>query len=603
MIKTLNTLLEIEGLLAASDGRGIRVALVDGPVDRTHPDLEELDLHELGDTRGCVIPASPGCGHGTFVAGILGARRGGPAPGICPASTLLVRPIFCEHPDFNQCPLVTVGELAKAVREAVDAGAQVVNLSVGLSGGVADPTPLYAAYDHARTQGALVVVAAGNHGTGEASPLLLHPWPIGVAATDHRGQPAASVAPAIADRVVLAPGVEVTSTAPGKGYRTMSGTSAAAPFVAGTLALLRERYPQAAPAALRAAVLGEGEPGPRPRLLDGEASRRRLQSEIESTNRETLPMTDASPLDFSSTDSGHGEAALDPASNPVPTPLLFQDQTPPATVVPQNGGTETDFVYAIGHVKAAFPSLDVEKEFLRVAKGMNPPADPSDFHTVLSADSGRYLADYLCWVLLVGNVDTYILRPRAPEQMDDLIGAIAVPSGAVEPPYTTIIGPLGPPAPASMCRGLEAPMVLVNQVYYFDYKTLYDELQGKGIETESIQAILKAMEMKPNAGISDRDRALNYLAFRYPDIYKRTGQMRATGQGATGQGATGSYFLKSIETRPSGVQGTRRLIDVIFNYQNAATQEESAWYCSVDVSGQFPFLNTALRPFVPEPSV
>ena len=113
----LSTLLAIEELLATSDGRGVRIALVDGPVDRTHPDLAGLDLCELGETHGCVIPASPGCGHGTFVAGILAARRGGPAPGICPASTLLVRPIFCEHPDFNQCPLVTIGELAKASKK------------------------------------------------------------------------------------------------------------------------------------------------------------------------------------------------------------------------------------------------------------------------------------------------------------------------------------------------------------------------------------------------------------------------------------------------------------------------------------------------------
>jgi len=597
----LSALLGLDGLLADGDGRGVRIAVIDGPVDRTHPDLAALAIEELGESRGCVVPASPGCGHGTFVAGILGARRGGPVAGLCPASTLLVRPIFCEHPDFGQCPLVTVRELAGAVRETVDAGAQVINLSLGLSGGETDPAPLYAAYDHARQHGALVVVAAGNHGTATPSPLLQHPWPIGVAAVDDVGRPVAPVAPAIADRVLLAPGVEVTSTAPGGDYRTLSGTSAATPFVAGTLVLLRGLYPDADPAEVRGAVLGEGEPGPRPRLLDGEASRRRLQHAIESTDQETLPMTDPLPSDPIPATAEPLALVAHLVTGPAPearaTPAMTHAAPPETTrVVPQDAAPYTDFVYAIGHIKAAFPALDVEKEYQRVAKSMTPPVNPADFHTVLSAPSGRYLADYLCWVLAVGNVDTYILRPRSPATMDDMIAAIAVPSGALEPPYATVIGPLGPPAPPGLCRGLQVPMVLANQVYYFDYKTLYDELQGKGIEAESIQAVLKAMEMKPNAGASDRDRALNYIAFRYPEIYKRAGQMRDPAQPPTG-----SYFLQNIETRPSSVQGTRRIIDVIFHYQNAATQEESAWYCSVDVTGQFPFLNTALRVFIPEP--
>jgi hypothetical protein len=610
-----SALLKLDGLLADSDGRGVFIALVDGPVDRTHPDFAALDLRELDGSRGCVVPASPGCGHGTFVAGILGARRGGSAPGLCPASTLLVRPIFCEHPDLGQCPLVTVGELAKAVREAVDAGARVVNLSVGLSGGAADPAPLYAAYDYARERGALVVVAAGNHGTAEPSPLLLHPWPIGVAAADAGGRPVARVAPAVADRVLLAPGVEVTSTAPGKGYRSLSGTSAAAPFVAGAIALLWGLYPDADPATLRAAVLGEGEPGSRPRLLDAEASRRRLRNQIEAKNREITPMTDILTSDPSVAVAEPSEAPPHSAVAPASAAPAAAFRPAPAKVVPQGAGPYAEFVYAIGHVKAAFPSLDVEKEFQQVARSLDPPVDPYDIYAVLTTlpkspsgmapvtpsemasevPPGRFLADYLCWVFVVGNVDTYILKPRAPAQMDDMIGALKVPEGAVEPPYITIIGPLGPPAPASLCRGLQVPMVLVNQVYYFDYKKFYDELQGKGIEAESIQAVLKALEMKPNPGVSDRDRALNYAAFRYPEIYKRTAQLRDPNQSPEGR-----YYLKSMETRPSSVQGTRRIVDIIFHYQNTETQEEMSFYTSVDVTGQFPFLNSALRPFIPD---
>lgn len=113
--------------------------------------------------------------------------------------------------------------------------------------------------------------------------------------------------------------------------------------------------------------------------------------------------------------------AADPAPEaqavPVGARTASAAHTVPAAssgVVPQDAGPATDFVYAIGHVKVGFPSLDVEKEYQRAAKTMTPPADPNDFYAVLSAPSGRYLADYLCWVLEIGNVDTYILRPRSP---------------------------------------------------------------------------------------------------------------------------------------------------------------------------------------------
>jgi len=613
---SLSTLLELDDLLADGAGQGVRIGLIDGPVDSTHPDLAELDLRDLGGGRGCIVPASPGCGHGTFVAGILGARPEGQVPGICPASTLLVRPIFCEAPDFGQCPLVTIRELATAVRESVDAGAQILNLSLGLSGGEADPTPLYDAYDYARDRGALVVVAAGNQegeaGSSTASPLLLHPWPIGVAAASSGGRAVAEIAPEIADRVLLAPGVEVAGIAPAGDYRTLSGASAATPFVTGTLALLRGLYPQADAAQLRAAVLAEGEPGPRPRLLDGEGSRRRLRlmidaGAIEATNRENLPMTEPFQSDRQEVGAEPANQAAAPAAAPPSEPRALPpaDLAPavPAAVQPRADGAYTDFVYAIGTVKAAFPARDVEKEYQRVAKALSPPVNPTDLYSVLHSKEGRFLADYMCWVLSIGNVDTYILKPRSPAVMDDLIEALNVTSG-MDPPYATLIGPLGPPAPPGLCRGLQVPMVLVNQAYHFYYKEFVDQivqqLQAQGIDAASaqtsVQSVLQAMEMKPNPGASDRDRALNYIAYRYPEIYKRTAQMCDPGR------PDGDYYLKSIAAKPSGLQGSRRVVDVIFDYQNLATQEESDWYCSVDVTGQFPFLNSALRPFIPSPS-
>ncbi len=82
----------------------------------------------------CTQARSPACAHGTFVVGILSARRGSVAPAICPTCTLLVRPIFAETTLRNgQMPTATPQELADAIIEIIDAGARVINLSATLA--------------------------------------------------------------------------------------------------------------------------------------------------------------------------------------------------------------------------------------------------------------------------------------------------------------------------------------------------------------------------------------------------------------------------------------------------------------------------------------
>ena len=82
----------------------------------------------------CTQADSTACLHGTFVAGILSAKRNGSAPAICPDCTLLVRPIFSEAtPGPEHMPSATPTELAAAIIECIDAGARVINLSLALA--------------------------------------------------------------------------------------------------------------------------------------------------------------------------------------------------------------------------------------------------------------------------------------------------------------------------------------------------------------------------------------------------------------------------------------------------------------------------------------
>ena len=70
----------------------VTVALIDGPVALDHPDLGAANIRQIsGKLKGsCTLADSLACTHGTFVAGILSARRGSVAPAICPGCTLLL---------------------------------------------------------------------------------------------------------------------------------------------------------------------------------------------------------------------------------------------------------------------------------------------------------------------------------------------------------------------------------------------------------------------------------------------------------------------------------------------------------------------------------
>ena len=101
------------------------IGLIDGPI-AGRPDLAGNAIREApGKASGaCSKANSLACLHGTFIAGILVARRGSPAPAICPGCTLLAYPIFVDAPDSKEMPSATPEDLAAAILRCVEAGAQ-----------------------------------------------------------------------------------------------------------------------------------------------------------------------------------------------------------------------------------------------------------------------------------------------------------------------------------------------------------------------------------------------------------------------------------------------------------------------------------------------
>ncbi len=220
---------------SSSLGAGVVVAVIDTGVDATHPDLAGRVLPEI-DLLPEVTPAPEQNAHGTRVASLIaGGLDGVGMTGVAPQSGIL--PVSALDPaGFGDSSTV-----ARAIIAAADAGARVINLSLGGP----DPDPvLDEACAYAFAKGAVVVAAGGNsYSSGNwvqypaASPHVL-----GVASTDGAGSPSAfsNTGPHID---LAAPGEGILAAIPGAGYSTESGTSFSAPHVAGAAALVLSANP------------------------------------------------------------------------------------------------------------------------------------------------------------------------------------------------------------------------------------------------------------------------------------------------------------------------------------------------------------------------
>jgi subtilisin family serine protease len=254
-------LVKLPQLMELTAGRSdIMVGLIDGPVAISHSDPAGGYIREVpGAAAACAQASSAACLHGTFVAGILYAKRGSSAPAICPNCTLLVRPVFTEAVTGNlESPGAAPEELAAAILECIEAGARVINLSLALMQSSAQAKlTLLQALDHAARRGVIIVAAAGNQGAIGSTIITAHTWVIPVAACDLRGKPLneSNLGHSIGRHGLLAPGEQITSLGSEGQPLTLGGTSAAAPFVTGAIALLWSLLPAAGGAELRLAFM------------------------------------------------------------------------------------------------------------------------------------------------------------------------------------------------------------------------------------------------------------------------------------------------------------------------------------------------------------
>lgn len=254
-------LTKLTPLMKLTSGRPeVVVGLIDGAILQSHSELAGSNIREIsgGSNSQCVQASSTACIHGTFVAGILCGKRNSIAPAICSNCTLLICPIFAETTlGSEQMPSATPADLAAAIIESIDAGARVLNMSVA----IAQPSSqgereLQEALNYALKRGVIAVAASGNQGTLGSSAITRHPWVIPVIACDLQGRPISysNLGNSVGRRGLSAPGDRITSLGTEEQTLTLSGTSVAAPFVTGAIALLWSEFPTATAAEIKLAV-------------------------------------------------------------------------------------------------------------------------------------------------------------------------------------------------------------------------------------------------------------------------------------------------------------------------------------------------------------
>jgi serine protease len=214
--------------------RYVEIGVLDTGVDRDHPDLAAKLLPGWDAVHGDSDPSDDN-GHGTFVAGVAAGRadNGEGTAGVAWRSRIIPVKVLGANGSGNDADVV------EGIEWAVAHGADVINMSLG---GEGHSTAIDTWVDYALDHDVAVVAAAGNDGEDTPNYPAASAGVVSVGATDIDGQLAHFSN--WGDTVdLVAPGMDIASTANGGGYAVGDGTSFASPLTAGVVALVRAVEP------------------------------------------------------------------------------------------------------------------------------------------------------------------------------------------------------------------------------------------------------------------------------------------------------------------------------------------------------------------------
>lgn len=253
---------------------------------------------------------------------------------------------------------------------------------------------------------------------------------------------------------------------------------------------------------------------------------------------------------------------------------------------------QSQYIYAIGTIEPRFPRVSVEKELAQVI-GRAQTASLTDrqaLRMILEERQNRYLVRQICWVMTIEGLETYIVVPRDPLDYDALIEFLRASPTPLD--LDVLIGVRGPIAGPDACNGLMLPIVFFDTLYSFDKDSFISAIPKPANTADGEFAPAardlfdRIIQLTDNAGASDQDRALNYLAVRYPTIYE-----------AAAVALADNSSLSAVRVHASTLSGVRKIVEVIFSFTNRRTDVTEKQFVRVDVTDEFPFLMTKMSPY------
>jgi cyanobactin maturation PatA/PatG family protease len=449
----------------------ITIAVLDGPVDTSHPSLARAAITQV-DFMGSSPANGPAEQHGTHTASVIFGQHDSSVKGIAPLCRGLVIPIFRNSSQGTIAPC-SQPDLARAIRAATNAGAHVINVSAGqfATCGIAHPM-LVDAVRHCALQGRLVVAAAGNDGCDCLHVPGALPSVLAVGAMNARGEPLPSSnwGEIYQFQGILAPGQHILGAVPAGGVAPRSGTSFAAAMVSGIAGLLlslqKKRGEEPNPLQVRAALLRTAQG------CDGEVSTasdrflagrlniggavqfltRGVQHMFQNTSthdsgsaadtlrhEQSKPTVTVAPTHEAGAGNvlrDDGGSSMPPGGRPL-VPSTFEPSPAPA-VMPAacgcgcNNGTKQK-VYVIGELDIDLISPSRRDSLEEQNTGVLYPSDTIFDRNVFlryllgwkggsknAAKLGRapngnlHVAESVNWVLRQGQCPLYVIRPQGP---------------------------------------------------------------------------------------------------------------------------------------------------------------------------------------------
>jgi hypothetical protein len=536
----------LEALWAETRGDPrIAVALLDGPVDHSHPSLRGANLTPLPTLVSGDADGGSASQHGTHVASLIFGQHDGPVKGVAPGCRGLVLPVFESDGEEAYRPCSQL-DLARAIAQAVQEGARIINVSSGELSPSADAWPLLSNViaDCAR-QGVLIVAAVGNEGCAclHVPAALDSVLAVGAMSAEGAPLPFSNWGEPYQSNGILAPGEEILGAVPGGGVVRRNGTSYATALVSGAAALLlslqlrRGRPPDARrvrEAILRSAVGCEPTTDCR-RLLAGRLD---LEGAVSIIIRGTAAMSTTTEIQPSDVLQNRRDGPAAPTSvtappeAPAPSPHSppQQSEKPAGSCGCQAGRTAPQYVYALGHIGYDLVSearLDSLAQKMAGVAGVSAPERVLAFSPKLMLEyleQNPWDAAAVEWTLSIDGTPVYAIKPVGPfaaegyrelrrflhEQLTEGVERVSIP-GFIAGKTTLLMGQT-------------VPVVIPEQrgMYSWTTEALVDAVvngstdpdqNGREQKRTGVRDFLQRVYHEArNLGVMPQERALNFAA-------------------------------------------------------------------------------------------